>query len=200
MNVTNGEYFYGSHKYTPSAGSAIFFTQFYRNGLGGYVKGSSIQDLAANINSWLYDNNSGGLALIPSGKYVKSSLYLVNDGAAQQYFLVYGQTLFNSLVEAEAGSLPTPPPFFDSNIVIIASIITSQGLAIQEIRDERPALQSKASTISASATHGNLLGLGADDHLQYLRTDGTRPLGGNLNLNNYSINNINKVLQEYRLY
>ena len=193
LNVTNGEYFYGSHKYTPSAGSAIFFTQFYRNGLGGYVKGSSIQDLAANINSWLYDNNSGGLALIPSGKYVKSSLYLVNDGAAQQYFLVYGQTLFNSLVEAEAGSLPTPPPFFDSNIVIIASIITSQGLAIQEIRDERPALQSKASTISASATHGNLLGLGADDHLQYLRTDGTRPLGGNLNLNNYSINNINNA-------
>ena len=106
---------------------------------------------------------------------------------------VYGQTLFNSLVEAEAGALPTPPPFFNSNIVVISSIITSQGLAIQEIRDERPALQSKASTISASATHGNLLGLSADDHPQYLRTDGTRPLAGDLNFNNFNINNANSI-------
>ena len=193
LNVTNGQYFYGTHQYNPSAGSAIFFTQFYRNGLGGYVRGSLIQDLATSVNNWLYDDNSGGLALVPATKFAKHSLYLVNDGVDQQYFLIYGQTYYNSLIEAESASLPTPPSFFNSNIVIIASIIVGQGLPVQEIRDERPALQSKASTISASATHGNLLGLSADDHPQYFRTDGTRQMAGDVDVNNNDINNAHLI-------
>lgn len=41
--------------------------------------------------------------------------------------------------------------------------------------------------------HGNLSGLDDDDHLQYLNRDGSRPMAGNLDLNNNDISNINKT-------
>lgn len=188
LDVTSGQYYYGTHEFNPSAGLAIFFTEFYRNGLGGYTKGSTTQDLASSVNNWQYDNNSGGLVLIPATKFAKHSLYIVNDGANQQYFLVYAQAFYDSLVQAEAALLPTPPPFFNNNMVLIASIVVGQGLPLQQIRDERPVVQYKASGISASAVHGNLLGLSADDHPQYFRTDGTRLMTGDIEVNNNDIN------------
>jgi len=188
LDVTSGQYYYGTHEFNPSAGLAIFFTEFYRNGLGGYIKGSTTQDLASSVNNWQYDNNSGGLVLIPATKFAKHSLYIVNDGANQQYFLVYAQAFYDSLVQAEAALLPTPPPFFNANMVLIASIVVGQGLPLQQIRDERPVVQYKASGISASAVHGNLLGLSADDHPQYFRTDGTRLMTGDIEVNNNDIN------------
>lgn len=193
LNVTSGQYYYGTHEFNPSAGLAIFFAEFYRNGLGGYTKGSTIQDLASSVNNWEYDNNSGGLVLIPATKFAKHSLYIVNDGANQQYFLVYAQAYYDTLVQAEAALLPTPPPFFNANMVLISSIIVGQGLPLQQIRDERPIVQYKASGISASAVHGNLLGLSADDHPQYFRTDGTRLMTGDIEVNNNDINDADLI-------
>lgn len=42
-------------------------------------------------------------------------------------------------------------------------------------------------------THGNLQGLTADDHTQYLLTNGTRSMGGALNMGTFAITNVGNV-------
>ena len=44
-----------------------------------------------------------------------------------------------------------------------------------------------AGGVNASSTHGNLLGLTSDDHKQYLLADGSRTMGGFLNMGNNAI-------------
>ena len=57
----------------------------------------------------------------------------------------------------------------------------------------------KAGGVNASSTHGNLLGLSADDHTQYLLVDGSRAMSGNLNMggnNIVSVGTVNSVTVE----
>jgi hypothetical protein len=79
----------------------------------------------------------------------------------------------------------------DSIAIIASIIVTPDSSSIQSIIDERPRLgfvsPSKTGVLTA---HGDLTGLTNDDHPQYLLTDGTRTLTGNMNLGGNSISNI----------
>ena len=156
------------------------------------------------VSTSSYDNNTNALISIPTGKFVKHSLYLMGNNSLQattneEYLLVYGQSLFDTLGDAVAGSLPTPPTYFTDSTVIVASIVvTPDSQSIQTINDERPRLgfvsPSRTGVITA---HGDLTGLTNDDHPQYLLTDGTRTLAGNLNLGNNNITNVNTMSIAY---
>ncbi len=50
-----------------------------------------------------------------------------------------------------------------------------------------------ATPPGSSSDHGTLIGLGDDDHTQYLLANGGRPLAGNLNAASFSITGINQV-------
>lgn len=190
LDVTGGSYHFGMTKFSPAGGTAIEFEELWQNGLGGWdhTDGQTI------VNNAQYDDGSGTPANLTAGYYTKHSLYLVGDNAEEAYFLVLGQAEYSDLVTVEAAAIPNPPSWFTDAVVLIASIIVQEGVAnLVQIRDERPIIGFKASGISASATHGNLLGLLADDHPQYLLVNGSRAMSGSLNMGGNSITNVNLV-------
>jgi hypothetical protein len=118
----------------------------------------------------------------------------VGDGGYERYLLIRAQAEYASLVEVEAASIPTPPGFVGNSFVLLASIVVQQGHTnIVEIFDNRPQVGFKSPFLSAAATHSNLLGLDQDDHLQYLLVNGSRPMGGALDMGANNINNVGLV-------
>jgi hypothetical protein len=191
LEVGSGLYFFASNKFTPSGfvlGTS--FNTVYRNNNGEFEFTYGTDTVVDNVN---YNDLTIGppynLVAIPGTNYAKHSLYINGDGTNEKYFLVYAQTTDPSLVITEAANIPTPPDFFDDGMVLIANIIVRAGTAtIIEIIDQRPVIGFKASGISATAIHGNLLGLAANDHPQYLLVNGNAPgMSGSLSMNNNQI-------------
>jgi hypothetical protein len=119
---------------------------------------------------------------IPPGKWVKS-LVLRTTGGQLAFYLA--QTYYNTKEEAIAGALPAKIPPFDTTTLNMAYIVYSAGSTTfnGEIYDVRPLpfsyqLGGQSGGGGGISNHGDLSGLDADDHLQYLRTDGTRNLTG----------------------
>ncbi len=188
IDVTAGEYYYSTSEFLPSGGTSIIFTQYIRNGSGGWVT-SATTDVVMG-----YDDNSGTLSPLTLSAYTKHTLYVVGDGTYEKYFLVLGQDEYTSLVEAEGALLPTPPTFFTDSVSQIANIYIQQGTTgITQVEDIRPVIGFKAGGVNASSVHGNLLGLSADDHTQYLLVDGGRPMSGNLDMGSNNISNVGTV-------
>src|SRR5690606_24558438 len=79
-------------------------------------------------------------------------------------------------------------------VVHVASIVVQEGVSnIVEIIDTKPTLSFRAGSVSSVSNHGNLSGLGNDDHPQYLLASGTRAMSGNLDMGGNSITNVNLV-------
>lgn len=196
LAVTGGVYHFSSVRYITTGGSPITFQTHYRDGVSDFIRASSSQ-----VSNSQWDNGTGALATIDLDKYVKHSLYVVGSGANEKYLLVYGQTQFNSLVEAEQGPIPLAPSWFNESVTLIASmVVEGDGTTnnttypnIIQIRDERPVIGFKSSGVSATSTHSNLLGLEQDDHHQYFRADGGRVMSGNIAMGGNSITNINLI-------
>jgi hypothetical protein len=188
IDVTSGEYYYSTSGFLPSGGTAITFTQYIRNGSGGWIT-SATTDIAIG-----YDDNSGTLSPLTLSAYTKHTLYVVGDGSYENYFLVLGQDEYTTLVEAEGALLPVPPTFFTDSVSQIANIYIQQGTTgITQVEDIRPVIGFKAGGVNASSVHGNLLGLGADDHTQYLLVSGGRAMSGNLDMGGNTIVSANTI-------
>jgi phage-related tail fiber protein len=169
LNITAGRYFYSTKQYLPSGGTAVSLDAL------PHVAGVRTPTAMATVPLGHYDNMTE-LVPLAAGTFTKHSLYVVGDGTEESYVLIPGQTQFATQIEAEEGLLPIPPRLPD-NVAMIAAIIVQQGQPnIMVIQDARPVIGFKATGISASAVHGNLLGLEEDDHPQYVRVDGTRPM------------------------
>lgn len=190
LDVTAGVYFFGTHKYQPAGGAAIPWNAYYRDGVGGYTEIIA----QTTVNNTQYDDGSGTLAALTAGFYAKHSLYLVGDGAEEKYFLVFSQEQYLNQALAEAGTLPTPPSFMAEGVTLIANIIVQQGNAsIVAIQDARPIFGFKATGITASSDHGNLLGLLDNDHPQYLLRNGGNAMTGALDMGGNNIGNVGTV-------
>jgi hypothetical protein len=188
LDITTGEYYYSSNDYTPSGGTGVTFTQYIRNGSGGWVTS------ATTFVAVGYDDNSGTLSPLTLSAYTKHTLYVVGDGIYEKYFLVLGQDEYTTLVEAEGALLPIPPTFFTDSVSQIANIYIQQGTTgITQVEDIRRVIGFKAGGVNASSVHGNLLGLGADDHTQYLLVNGGRSMSGNLNMGGNQITNVGDI-------
>ena len=194
LNVTSGEYYFSSNQYLPIGGSGLTFTQYYRNGSGGWNTSAT-----TFVNNTQFDNN-GTLSGLTVSAFTKHTLYVVGSGVNEKYFLVLGQNQYTTLVETENALLPTPPTFFSDSVSEIANIYIRQGLSgITQIEDIRPVIGFRAGGVSSSSLHANLLGLASDDHKQYLLVDGSRSMSGVLNMSGNSIINsgtINNVTIE----
>ena len=189
LNVTAGSYYFSENNFTTSGTSSINLNQYFRSSSAWSRSTSSI------VPTDLYNSGSGGI-LIPlsSSAYTKHTLYGVGEGVDEKYFLVIGQSQYDTLVEAEGAGLPTPPDYFDRGVVSIASIYVQSGSSnITQIEDIRPVIGFKSGGVNASSVHGNLLGLSADDHIQYLLVNGGRPMSGNLDMGTNNITNVGTV-------
>jgi hypothetical protein len=187
LDVTAGTYFFSENKFTPSGTSSINLTQYYQSASAWARYTSSIvpnnQYVSASV-----------LTPMSSSYYTKHTVYLVGQGVDEKYFLVLNSNQYSTLVEAENASLPTIPTYFSDGVVSLAAVYVQSGSAnITQIQDIRPTIGFRAAGVNASSVHGNLLGLDADDHLQYLLTDGTRTLTGNMNLGGFNITNVGSL-------
>lgn len=188
LSVTQGKYAYGTQLFQP-VGSPSLSWQAY---LGAGANEFLTTQTSVDYQHW---DNNGVLDLIPTGSYAKHILYVIGGvdpitGATnEQYALVYSQTTFPSLSGAEIGSVPLKPSTWTGNIVLLASIIVQNNGAVQiaEILDERPRPGFVSSSVAGVTVHGDLQGLGADDHLQYVLTNGGRLMTGNLQMGSNDI-------------
>ena len=186
LDVSAGRYFYSTKQYRPSGGTAVSLDAL------PHVGGVRTPTMMATVPLGHYDNGTNMVALA-SGTFTKHSLYVVGDGTEEHYVLIPGQTQFPTQIEAEEGLLPAPPTLPD-NAAMVAAIIVQEGQPnIMVIQDARPVIGFKATGISASAVHGNLLGLEQDDHPQYVLVDGTRPMIGPLDLASQPITNVGVI-------
>lgn len=190
LDVSSGNYWFAINQFLPSGGVAINFDAYYRKAVSGF----NVIINNAQVSNAQYDDGSGTLANLGTGKFAKHSFYVTGDGADEKYFLVYSQDQYDTLIDAEGADIPAPPTAFEDSVALIATIIVQQGVAnIVKILDARPVLGFKAPGISASATHGNLFGLGSDDHPQYLLATGGRAMSGNLNMGGNNVTNVGTV-------
>lgn len=189
LDISSGSYWFSTQNFMPSGGVEVEFSQFYRQaGIFNVTPGLTV------VNNTHYDDGSGTLASLGAGKYAKHSLYTTGDGVDEQYFLVISQAQYDTLVEAEAANIPMPPQSFDDAVPLIASIVVQQGQTnLISILDNRSVLGFKAQGVSASADHGNLLGLLDDDHPQYLLVTGSRAMSGDLNMGGNAITSVGLV-------
>lgn len=190
LNVSNGVFYFSNNRITPSGGNVIPFTPVYKTATPGQWNYTTSADTIPNDK---YDNGTGTLVNISAGKWVKHSLYVNGDGLDEKYFLLYGQTEFDSQVLAENGTSPTKPDGWNEGIAIISDIVIQQGAtSATTITDKRDFLGTGASGGGGGGgvtVHGELTGLSSDDHTQYLLVNGAREMSGNLNLNNNQITN-----------
>ena len=192
LNISSGVYFYGEHRLTLASATAAVFDAYYRDGAGGSVRVSAQDTVPVNY----YDDGSGTLVSIPSGKWVKHLVYAIKEQTGtQKFLLVYGQNYHDTTGQAEAAALPVAPSFVLNTFVKLASVVVQQGgSAIASIIDERPRLGFVSSSVAGSVSdHGDLVGLDDDDHTQYLLANGARPVQGDIDFDEYSITNIGTV-------
>ena len=129
LDVAPGSYFFGNTNFKPSGGNSITFKEFYTNGSGWIISSTSI------VNTQ-YDDH-GTLTSLASG-FAKHSLYVVSDGPEEQYLLVIGQEEYPTQLDAELGSIPTPPDYFIEGVTLLASIYIKAGsTSIFQIEDMR---------------------------------------------------------------
>jgi hypothetical protein len=187
LDVTQGSYFFSENNFLPAGTSSINLTQYYQSA-----------SVWARYTSSVVPNNvyASGSALVPmsASAYTKHTVYLVGDGADEEYFLVINDNQYSSLVATENASLPTIPTYFNDGVVPLAAVYVQSGSAnITQIQDIRPIIGFRAAGVNASSVHGNLLGLTADDHLQYLRVDGFRETTGDLGLGGNDLYNVASI-------
>lgn len=191
LQVTSGRYYYGEVQLNPAGGNPITFFSAWRSTTPGLYNNSPGQTTASNTQ---YDDGSGTLASIPTGKFVKHLLVVVG-GPGENYVLVYGDTLFDSLLEAQSGPVPATGAFSRGSFSRIASIIVQEGATnIQDIIDERPRVGfASSSSVGGVTSHSALSDLANDDHTQYYLADGSRAATGNFNMGGFQITNVGNV-------
>ncbi len=192
MNMSGGEYYYSSHKWEPADKEPIAsFYQFYHS--SGTLTSSN--NSSGIVNNGMFDNGVN-LTGLTAGYYTKHGMWYA--GTSDSMLFVFGQNEYASLTGVQASSTPNAPAAFRDAIVHLADIIVQQGSgSIIEMVDTRPLPSYKApSTVGQSAgvtVHNQLLGLGSDDHTQYLLVNGSRNMGATLNMGGYDITNVGLV-------
>lgn len=186
IDISNGIYYYGSHKYEPSGMSAATFDRLYLSGIGTFSAETN-QNIIPNDKY----NTNYTLTGISSGYFVKHSLYLAGDGDTEKYMMVYATAQYSGETDATVAGVPLPPEYFNKNgVVLIASIITQEGNPnIVKIISERPFPISQASIASSSNYHPDLLGLteGNAGHTQFMMLNGNTQMVGDFNLGGHNI-------------
>jgi len=193
LDVTQGRYIFGSDIYQPSGGSNVQWGAYFQDSNNDLALKD--EDITKNTvpDEYNIPGDPNPLQPIPGGEFARHTFYVVGEGAYEQYLLQYGQTTYSTLNGAVNGTIPPQPDEFSGNVALIASIVVNDTGGIEQVIDERGRSVGEASRVTSVSNHGNLTGLGDDDHTQYLRVDGGRAMTGDLDMGNNDINNVEKV-------
>ena len=187
LDITAGKSYYGTTQRNPSAKVATSIVDGHR------TAGVTALTTRAIVPNDTIDNGTDLVPVTP-GHYMKHGIYSSSEGIFQVTFMAHAQQSFATLDEARLAPLPSPRIPSEST-PIIAGVIVKEGVnSIIEILDVRPMfMRASSGTGGGSNDHGDLLGLGDDDHPQYMLASGTRPLAGDLNFFGNDITNISLI-------
>jgi len=101
LDVGSGFYYFGTHTYAPSGGTAISWVTYYRNSPSGWVITPGVN----TVDYQNYDDGSGTLAPITTDYFARHKIYVVGDGTTEKYLLVYGTAVLLLVVEAVESAL-----------------------------------------------------------------------------------------------
>ncbi len=187
ITVGGGSY-YIAMTLLPYAGAAdSLFNYIYGPGGASLVVGTALLDITN------YDN-AGALAAMTPTWFRMDAVVLTSDGRLS---IIYG-TVENA-VDTVIEALPFPliPNYLEPTACPIARIIVQQGVGIHAIYDARPVATwtSGSSSGAPIGVHSALAGLvaPADDHTQYLLTNGGRALTGDLDVGGNNVVNVGTV-------
>ena len=174
--VTEGSWWEGLLPFTtPALDTSVAgtFTYYYSNGAGGFTAVAS----STQIDNLQYDDDSGTLVTLSNNKYGVHWIYAAQDS---EYYAMYG-TIDGTLTEAQDAGEPAslPPHFAESHARLIGKIIILKSAStFQSVQSAF----NQTFSLSAASDHGGLIGLGDDDHTQYMLADGSRILTDTLKI------------------
>ena len=176
VTMTTGYLWWGRTDYAISAfdtsGADTFQT---------YSAGGQEDAVASQWPNAQYDN-TGTLTTMTNNKWANLFFWIEPDDTIA---MVYGRAEYNSEALAEQESVPSSSlPTKISETGLLASRFTFQKSA------NTATISSSFDTVflhNGVTDHGNLAGLGDDDHTQYLLADGTRALSANWDAGSFKI-------------
>lgn len=191
LDVSSGEYWFGTNIRKPDARTALMFFDTYK--VGAQV---NLVPKTVVPNDTITDPSSPtGLKPMTPGYFTKHALYQSGSGSDLLFILSHASEEFATIEEVYAAGIPIPV-LEPAGTPFIAALIVQQGVTnLVDIIDIRPKhFRAGAGGASGGTSdHGELLGLGDDDHTQYLLANGGRAMIGNLNLGSNSIVNVGLV-------
>jgi hypothetical protein len=132
--------------------------RYYRDGVGGWTKEAA----ETQWNNTQYDDGSGTLATMTNNRWSVAWFYIEADDG--RVIMVYGQSEETSEAAVEALSPPASvPPRINLPGVLVGRIIFQKNAATGIVESAFDTSFSGALVTD----HGNLSGLGDDDHTQY---------------------------------
>ena len=171
LDVSNGLWYRAMTALTYPGGVDVTWTYFYGTNGVGQVPGQTLLDITN------YDN-VGVLTPMTAGFFRQDVVVITSD---DRISVIYGTSEWATPAQAEAAPSPPLPSFMTETGAALSHVVVQQGVGINTFVDVRPLDGTSAPTIVAGVTvHGALSGLLADDHPQYLRTDGSRVMTGDL--------------------
>jgi hypothetical protein len=176
LAVTAGSFWYGFIRFATTlfdSSAAGVFDTYYHDVFDatGWRQDASETD----INNTQYDNGTAK-ATLTDGNYGIHWVYLDVDG---EVYTVLGTGDYTLEEAQNAPLLSEVPPFFEGHNTLIGKMIILKNASTPIL------VQSTYGEVFAGSTpssHSNLLGLGDDDHPQYLPTDGSRNMAGNFTI------------------
>jgi hypothetical protein len=171
LDVSNGLWYRAMTALTYPGGVDVTWTYFYGTNGVGQVPGQTLLDITN------YDN-AGVLTPMTAGFFRQDVVVITSD---DRISVIYGTSAWVTPAQAKAAPSPSLPAFLTETGAALSHVIVQQGVGINTFVDVRPLDGTSAPTIVTGVTvHGALSGLLADDHPQYLLTDGSRVMTGDL--------------------
>jgi hypothetical protein len=166
FDVSQADFFVADNFKSVPGNVSVTFKYWYRSGDGwwNYIEGKN------EVDPTVFDDGSGTLQPVPDDKFKKDLLFINEKNGEPEYNVLIGQELFDDQKQAEASQ---NPDLRDNNITPFlfrsTGIITKgDSTTIESFKDERPFIGQFKSKSERFTDHGNLTGLGDDDHPQYL--------------------------------
>lgn len=185
LTVDVGTYYIATTLISFPGATDATFSYFYNNGATEVAS-------QTNVNITQYDN-AGTLTTMTDGYFRTDTLYLTSDGRLS---LIYGKIQYSDATSAGLAPIAVAPTFIEPSGFVLSNIIVQKNIGISAFVDlrPRPGIAISAGGASSGITdHGLLSGLLDDDHTQYLLSNGSRSMSGNLNMGGNSVTNANLV-------
>ena len=184
FSISVGHYYISSTPIPFPETDNATFSYFYGNNGATEVPGQTTLDITN------YDNG-GTLTAMSDGYYKADTVYITSDGRVE---VIYGNAEYQML-DGAIGAMPASafPAIYPSGF-LLATLIIQDGYGIVSIQDKRQTDAGGGGTSGNTVLfHHDLLGLLADDHPQYLLINGTRAMGGNLDMGANNIIDVGTV-------